>query len=60
MKNVDMKECFKKHPMLHMLTGIGVGLLVIGLVPALAANAVMIGIILVVVGIGSEFVFGQS
>lgn len=60
MANVDMKECFKKHPMLHSLMGVGVGLLLVWLVPGLVANAMMLGIILVVVAIGGEYVLGQK
>lgn len=46
--------------MLHLVTGVGIGLLLVGLLPDLALNAVMYGIILVVVGIGAEFVLGQK
>lgn len=60
MGNVDMKECFKKHPMLHMLTGVGLGLVLVALFPDLVANAMMLGVLAVVVGLGSEFVFGQK
>lgn len=60
MGNVNMAECFKKHPMLHMVSGVGLGLLLVGLVPTLAVNAVMLGLIVFVVGIGAEFVLGQK
>ena len=61
MGNVDMKECLKKHPMLHMLTGIGIGFILVGLIgESLVSNAMMLGVVAVVVGIGSEFVFGQK
>lgn len=60
MGNVNMSECFKKHPMLHMVSGVGLGLLLVGLVPTLAMNAVMLGLIVFVVGIGAEFVLGQK
>lgn len=60
MGSVNMAECFKKHPMLHMVTGVGVGLLLVGLVPDLVVNAVTWGIVIVVLGIGAEFVLGQK
>lgn len=46
--------------MLHMVTGVGVGLLLVGLVPELVVNAVTWGIVIVVLGIGAEFVLGQK
>lgn len=60
MKNVDMKECFKKHPMLHLLAGLGVGLILIALVPSLVSNALMLGVVAVVAAIGLEYVLGQN
>ena len=60
MKNIDMKECFKKHPMLHLLTGIGIGLVLIALFPDLVSSALMVGIIAIVVGIGAELLTGQT
>lgn len=52
-----IKECMKPHPLLHSLSGIGLGLVLVGLVPALAANALVFGIILVVLAVAGEFVF---
>ena len=51
----DMKECLKPHPLLHSVAGIGLGFLLAGLVPGLAASGVLLGIILLVVGMGGEF-----
>ena len=56
----DPKECFKKHPMLHLLTGLGIGLVLISFFPVLAANALMLGVIAIVVGIGTELLTGQN
>ena len=55
--NVDkmMKECTKPHPLLHTLGGVGLGILLVGLVPTLGASAVMLGIILLVGSIVGEF-----
>ena len=50
-----MKECMKPHPLLHSLAGIGLGMIILSLVPTLTANAMMIGIVLVILGIGGEF-----
>jgi len=37
----DFKECTKPHPLLHSVAGIGLGLLLVGLVPDLVAKAVV-------------------
>ena len=46
-----MKECTKPHSLVHMLTGIGLGLILVGLVPTLASNGLMYGVVLVVVAV---------
>ena len=46
-----MKECTKPHAIAHSIAGIGVGLLLVGLVPSLASSGLMYGIILIVGGI---------
>lgn len=56
----DMNECFKKHPMLHLLTGLGVGLVLVSLVPGLVSNAMLLGVVAIVAGIGLEMVLGQK
>lgn len=52
----DMKECLRPHPLLHSTAGLGIGLLLAGLVPGLASSGVILGILLIVVGVGGEFV----
>lgn len=52
-----MKECMKPHALLHSLAGVGLGLVLVGLMPSLAASAMMLGLVLVVVGIAGEFLF---
>lgn len=54
-----MKECMRPHPLLHTVSGAGIGLLLAGLVPALGAgsSAVTLGAILLVGGVVGEFVF---
>ena len=46
-----MKECTKPHMLTHSLTGLGVGLILVGLVPSLAMSGLMYGIIILVAGI---------
>ena len=46
-----MKECTKPHSLVHILTGVGLGLVLVGLVPTLASNGLMYGVILVVVAL---------
>ena len=61
MGKVDMGECFKKHPTAHLVTGVGLGLLAGSLFTGLAGQTGMIaGVVLVVLGVGSEFVLGQK
>lgn len=60
MKSVDMKECFKKHPTLHLVTGVGVGLVLVALFPGLVPSALMLGVIAIVVGVGAELLTGQT
>lgn len=49
--NKMMKECMKPHMMVHSITGLAVGLIILGLIPSLAANALMLGVIILIVGI---------
>lgn len=50
-----MKRCMEPHALLHTLTGIGLGMIILALVPSLTANAMMYGLVAVVVGIVGEF-----
>lgn len=50
-----MKECTKPHPLLHIVSGVGLGLVLVALVPSLVANALTLGVVLVVVGVAAEF-----
>ena len=50
-----MKECMKTHPLLHTLGGVGLGLVLVALVPALVAKAFVLGIILIVVQFAAEY-----
>lgn len=54
-KMKDPKECFKAHPMVHTLTGVGVGFLLAGLIGGLAGStAVLLGIIIILAGIATD------
>lgn len=50
----DYKRCLTPHALLHTLTGVGLGLVLIVLVPSLVANALTIGIVLVVAAVVGE------
>lgn len=54
-----MKECMKPHALLHTLTGIGLGFIVLALVPGISANALMIGVAAVVVAVLGELFGGN-
>lgn len=51
---MDMKACFTPHALLHSLAGLGVGLILVALMPSLAANALMLGVVVVVVAIVAD------
>lgn len=48
--NAMFKECTKPHGLAHLVSGAGVGLLVLYYVPSLGANLLMLGLVLLVVG----------
>ncbi len=50
-----MKACFEPHVIVHSLTGLGLGLILVGLFPALSGNALMWGIVLLVIGVLADF-----
>lgn len=53
----DMKECTKPHSLLHSLGGVGLGLVLVALVPSLISNAMTYGLLLFVAAIAGEFLF---
>ena len=53
--DAKMKECMKPHALAHLVTGLGVGLVLVGLIPALGANALLLGIIALVAGIAWDY-----
>lgn len=54
-----MEECLKPHALLHIVTGVGLGLLLVGVVPSVLGNAVMWGVVLVVAAVVGEFVWNK-
>lgn len=50
--NGKMKECFTPHAMMHNLMGVGIGILIVVLIPAL--NNVWLGVGLVVVALVAD------
>lgn len=57
----DAKECLKSHPMMHTAAGLGLGLLLPQLVPAVGGTtATWLGLALVVVGVVGEFMVNKK
>ena len=50
-----MKACTKPHAIAHMVSGAGLGILIVGLIPSLAANAATIGVIVLIAGVVYDF-----
>lgn len=50
-----MKECMKPHPLLHTLSGIGLGMLLVALFGISSNTAMILGVILLVAGVLGEF-----
>jgi hypothetical protein len=56
MKKGKLAQCFTTHAVLHYIVGVGLGLLLVGLLPTLAVNALLTGLVIVVVGVVLEMV----
>ena len=52
-----MKECMKPHALLHLVTGAGLGVLLSNWLGLAGNTGMWWGVGLVVLGMGSEFVF---
>lgn len=46
-----MKDCFSTHSLIHSLTGLGIGLILVALIPALIQYALVVGVGLFVVAV---------
>lgn len=56
-----MKNCLTPHPLMHTLTGLGLGLLAAGLVPIFAGNnGISFGLALIAAGLLGEFLVNNS
>ena len=53
--NAMMKECMKPHALNHMVSGAGIGFLVLYFVPSLTSYLLVLGIALLVVAFAWEF-----
>lgn len=51
---MDLKRCFTTHALLHNLLGIGIGFVLVALVPALVANALVLGVVVIVVALVAD------
>lgn len=51
-----MKECMKPHPLLHTVSGVGLGMLLTNWFGLVGTAGVYLGVILVVLGVVGEFV----
>lgn len=51
---MDLKRCFTTHALLHNLFGIGLGLVLIALIPGLVTSALVLGIVAIVVALGAD------
>ncbi|MBI3485549.1 hypothetical protein HY025_01240 [Candidatus Daviesbacteria bacterium] len=50
--NAKMKDCFTPHVMMHSLFGLGLGIVLVALVPAL--NMLWLGVVLIVVALALD------
>lgn len=50
----DLKSCFTPHSLTHNVFGIGLGVLLVGLFPALGAQAVVVGIVVAVLALAYD------
>lgn len=54
------KECMKPHSVAHLVTGAGLTLVLVALIPALATNALILGTIILVAGIAYDFMVNKG
>lgn len=58
--DAKMKACMTPHALTHILTGVGLGLLIVGLFQGLVASAVALGIIIVAAGLVIDFAVNKG
>lgn len=49
----------KPHALLHSLAGLGVGLILVNFIPALVTNALMLGLVVLVIAIVGDFMVNK-
>jgi len=49
-----MNECWKPHSLLHTVAGIGLGFLLLALAPQFFANALILGVVLIILAVLGE------
>lgn len=55
-----LKECTKPHALAHSVSGAGVILILAALIPAIAANALVLGVIILVAGIAWDMMVNKG
>lgn len=55
-----IKECMKPHALAHMVSGAGIMLVLVSFFPALVANALMYGVIILVAAILFDFMVNKG
>ena len=53
------KECMKPHFLVHNLAGLGIGLILVNFIPALVPNALMLGVLVLVVAVAGDFMVNK-
>lgn len=53
--NKMMAECTKPHSLVHMFTGVGLGMIFVGLFSGLAEMAIVLGLLILAMGIFADF-----
>lgn len=55
-----LQECFTPHSLVHVLMGVGVGLIILSFVPSLMSNALVLGVLIVVVGFLADWMIQKK
>lgn len=50
------KECLNTHSILHSTFGLGLGFLLVALIPSLSSSALLLGVLFMLLGFGGELV----
>ena len=55
-----IKACMKPHALAHSVAGLGVGLILVALVPSIAAMALKLGIIVIAAAVVFDFMVNKG